>query len=132
VLVVDASAIVGVLVADAPPVALVERLRGRRLHAPHLVDVEFLHAIRRLVAGGRVGVDRAASARADFGALDLVRYPHGLLLDRMWDLCDNLTAYDAAFVALAERLGVPLVTCDAGLANPPGNSAEIELYEGDG
>ena len=107
---------------------LADRLAGSRLHAPHLLDVEFLHALRRLVATGRVPADRAPVIRADFGSLRIVRYPHGLLLDRMWELRDNLTAYDATFVALSEALEAPLVTTDARLAAAPGHQAVIEAY----
>ena len=127
-LVVDTSAIVGRLAADPPPETLAQRLNGQSLHAPHLIDVEFLHALRRLVATGRMPAARAAVIRADFAGLTIVRYPHSLLLDRMWELRDNLTAYDAAFVALAEALDVPLVTTDARLAAAPGNDAVIEAY----
>ena len=66
--------------------------------------------------------------RADFSSLRITRYPQTLLLDRMWELRDNLTAYDAAFVALAEVLGAPLVTTDARLASTPGHHATIEGY----
>lgn len=108
--------------------ALATRLSGVHLHAPHLIDVEFLHALRRLVATARVPAARAAVLRADFGRLKVVRYPHSLLLDRIWELRDNLSAYDAAFVALSEVLGVPLITTDARLAAAAGNRAVIEAY----
>ena len=71
---------------------------------------------------------RAAEIRDDFGRLHILRYPHGLLLDRMWDLRHNLSAYDATFVVLSEVLDVPLVTTDARLAAAPGNNAVIEAY----
>ncbi len=127
-LVVDTSAIVGRLLADPPPDALAERLEGQQLHAPHLIDVEFLHVMRRLVARGQLAPARADLARADFASLRITRYPHTLLLDRMWELRDNLTAYDAAFVALSEALQMPLVTIDAKLAAAPGHRATIEAY----
>lgn len=127
-LVVDTSAIVTMLLEDPPVPALAARLSGSRLHAPHLIDVEFLHALRRLVATGRVPPARAAVIRADFARLSIVRYPHSLLLDRMWDLKDNLTAYDGSYVALSELLEVPLVTTDARLAASPGHLAVIEAY----
>jgi predicted nucleic acid-binding protein len=128
VVVVDTSAIVTLLVEDPPVPALVDRLVGRDLHAPHLVDVEFLHVVRRLLALGRVPLARAALLRSHFSGLSITRYPHGLLLDRMWELRDNLTAYDASFVALAEVLDAPLVTTDARLAASPGHRAAIEAY----
>jgi predicted nucleic acid-binding protein len=77
---------------------------------------------------GQISAERAHDARADFAELTLVRYPHEPLGDRVWDLRENLTAYDATFVALAEALDVPLVTCDARLAGAPGHDAQIELY----
>jgi predicted nucleic acid-binding protein len=131
VLVVDTSAVVGALVGRPPDKRLVDRLSGDGdLCAPHLLDVELLHALRRLVIGGQLTEDRAADARDDFADLAVTRYGHVALADRTWELRHNLTAYDAIFVALAELLAVPLVTCDARLANAPGNRAAIELYQG--
>jgi predicted nucleic acid-binding protein len=127
-LVVDTSAIVTLLLEDPPVPALADRLSGRAVHAPHLLDVEFLHALRRLVANGRVPEARASVVRADFAGLHVIRYPHRLLLDRMWDLRHNLSAYDATFVALSEVLDVPLVTTDARLASSSGHTATIEAY----
>jgi predicted nucleic acid-binding protein len=130
-LVVDTSAVVAALVGDPPDRKLLARLGDDGdLHAPHLLDVEVLHALRRLVATGRLTADRAADARADFGDLVIMRYPHLPLADRIWALRSNLSAYDAAFVALSEALDVPLVTCDARLAAAPGHQARIELFEG--
>jgi predicted nucleic acid-binding protein len=130
VLVVDTSAVVAALVARPPNRPLVDRLRADGdLHAPHLLDVELLHALRRLVLAGHLGEDRAADARADFADLTIVRYAHAALADRAWALRHNLTAYDATFVALAETLAVPLVTCDARLASAPVHSAQVELFD---
>jgi predicted nucleic acid-binding protein len=128
VIVVDTSAIVAQLAADRASEALAERLEGQSLHAPHLIDVEFLHVMRRLVARGQLAPARADVVRADFAGLRITRYPHTLLLDRMWELRDNLTAYDASFVALAEALDAPLVTADGRLAGSPGHRARIEAY----
>ena len=127
-LVVDTAAIVDVLLADDPKPLLEERVSGGDLHAPHLIDVEFLHVVRRFVAIGGITVERAMGTRSDFAALPITRYPQGPLLDRMWDLRENLTAYDAAFVALSEALDVPLVTTDARLAASPSHRATIEVY----
>ena len=130
-LVVDTSAVVGVLVARPRNQHLVDRLGiDGDLHAPHLIDIELLHALRRLVLAGHLGEDRAADARTDFADLAVVRYGHAALADRIWELRHNLTAYDASFVALSEALEVPLVTCDARLADAPGHHATVELYEG--
>ena len=79
---------------------------------------------------GALSQERAADARADFAELTVVRYGHEALADRTWELRDGLTAYDATFVALAEALGVPLVTCDARLVRAPGRRAAVELFPG--
>jgi predicted nucleic acid-binding protein len=129
VLVVDTSAIVDALVGRPRKERLVERLAADGdLSAPHLLDVEFLHALRRLVGRGQLSEDRATDARADFADLVVVRYGHEALSDRVWALRHSLTAYDATFIALSEALGVPLVTCDARLANAPGHKAPVELF----
>ena len=107
---------------------LAERLDEEELVAPHLLDLEFLHVLRRLVRLGAVTEDRAADARTDFAELAVTRYPHEPLADRIWELRFNLTAYDASFVALAEALGVALITCDAALRTAPGITAAIELF----
>jgi predicted nucleic acid-binding protein len=133
VLVVDTSAVIGALVGRPPDRRLLDRLSlDGELCAPHLLDVELLHALRRLVIGGQLSEDRAADARDDVADLAVARYDHVALADRTWELRHNLTAYDATFVALAELLDVPLVTCDTPLADAPGNRAVIELYEGAG
>lgn len=98
------------------------------LHAPHLIDIEFLHALRRLSMTDGISADRAADARTDFADLALTRYLHHELSDRIWALRGNLTAYDAAFVALAEALATRLVTCDARVASAPGHGAAVELF----
>lgn len=128
-LVVDPSAIVDALVGEGPALGLVDRLaQDGDLAAPHLLDVEFLHALRRLVAVRELSADRAADARVDFADLSISRYPHQSVSDRAWALRDNLTAYDAVFVALSEALGVPLVTCDARLGAARVHHAEVEVF----
>jgi predicted nucleic acid-binding protein len=120
-LVVDTSAVLAVLAGRTPDSELVQRLADDGdLHAPHLIDIELLHALRRLVRGGKLSADRAEDVRTDIAALALTRYGHEPLADRIWALRENLTAYDAAFVALSEALEVPLITCDARLAAAPG------------
>ena len=132
-LVVDTSAVIGTLVGRPPDRQLLDRLGiDGDLCAPHLLDVELLHALHRLVIGGQLSEDRAADARDDFADLAVARHDHVALADRSWELRHDLTAYDATFVALAELLGVPLVTCDARLADAPGNRAVTELYEAAG
>lgn len=128
-LVVDTSAVLEAIVAVDPPTGLIERLaEDGDLHAPHLIDVEVLHTLRRLNALGELSEERASDARADFRELAIVRYPHVGLGDRIWELRHNLTAYDAAFVALAEALGVSLVTSDRRLSEAPGHAAQVELF----
>jgi predicted nucleic acid-binding protein len=129
VIVVDTSAIIGVLAGQPRVPRLANRLiSDSDLHAPHLLDVEFQHALRRLVIAGTISDERAADVRMDFADLTIIRYPHGSLADRMWELRHNVTAYDAAFLALAEALDAPLVTCDARLARAPGHAASVEVF----
>lgn len=128
-IVVDTSAVLDALTARPVPQDLLARIRGEaELHAPHLIDVEFVNALRRLVRARDLTIDRASEARLDFQTLIITRYPHTPLTESMWELRDNLTAYDAAYVALAEALDVPLVTTDRRLAGASGHSARIELF----
>jgi len=115
-----------------PARGLVERLSDDGdLHAPHLIDVEILHALRGMAMRGEISDDRAADARTDLADTALIRYPHEPMGDRIWELRHSLSTYDATFVALAEALSAPLVTCDARLAASSGHSAEIELFRAD-
>lgn len=116
-IVVDTSAVLDVLTGRPVNAVLEARLiDDGDLHAPHLIDIEMLHALRRLVHTGQLSLDRATEVRSDFRDLTLTRYPHEQLADRIWSLRDDITTYDAAFVALADVLGVVLVTTDARLA----------------
>jgi predicted nucleic acid-binding protein len=129
VLVVDTSAILEALAGRDPAPGLVERLADDGdLHAPHLIDIEMLHALRGMSLRAEITEERAADARSDFADTALVRYPHGPLSDRIWALRHNLSAYDAAFVALAEILAAPLITCDARVASSSGHDAQVELF----
>ena len=127
-IVVDASAIVDVLAPRAPDPVLRERVLTGSLHAPYLIDIELTNALRRLVARRLLSADRAADARDDYAALRITRYPHRPLLDRVWELRDSLTPYEAAYVALAELIGAPLVTCDVRLARARGHAAQVEVF----
>ncbi len=100
---------------------------GETLHAPHLLDGEIAQVIRRYAANGEIDGERGRLALEDLADFPLRRYPHDLLLPRIWSLRNNLTAYDAAYGALAEALGAPLSTCDKHLAASPGHHAEIIL-----
>ena len=98
-----------------------EYVAGHRfaLHAPHLIDVEVLSALRRLVSSGEATAERSGEAIADLLDMPIERYPHDILVPRIWQLRENFSAYDASYVALAEALAdepVPLLTADARLA----------------
>ena len=128
-IVVDSSAVIAVLVGRPRVDELEARLNDDPdLHAPHLIDIEVLHALRRLVMQGDLLEDRAQDVRSDFRDLLITRYPHEPLADRIWELRQNLTAYDATFVALAEALDRPLLTCDARLSRAGGHRARVELF----
>lgn len=103
------------------------RLGGEVLAAPELIDLEVASVLRRLLAAGRLPARRAELALSDLFALPLRRVPHRPLLRRCWNLRDNLTAYDAAYVALAEQLGATLVTSDLRLSRAPGLRCEVEM-----
>jgi predicted nucleic acid-binding protein len=129
VIVVDASALLEALLRTSAAKTVEDRLFASRqtLHAPHLLDVEVAQVIRRYAANGEIDSERGRLALADLADLRLQRYPHDFLLPRIWDLRNNLTAYDAAYVALAEVLNAPLLTCDRRLATAAGHRARIEL-----
>src|SRR5438093_6442115 len=97
------------------------------LHAPHLLDVEVLSAMRRLVQTGEVTADRAAEAIEDLALLRIARHGHLDFARRAWELRQNFTAYDAMYLALAESLDATLVTCDRPFGAAPGHSARVEV-----
>ncbi len=128
-IVADASALVDLLLEWPPNAALFTRLSTvTELHVPHLIDAEFLSVLRRLEGRGLLTLDQAELALRRFGQLPLLRYPHGPLSERVWELRHTVTAYDGQYVVLAEVLGLPLVTCDVKLANAHGHRATIESF----
>ena len=124
--VIDASALIEYLFDAARYPRIDEIIATRELHAPHLIDAEIVHGLRSAVIGKRVDAPRALAALEDFAALTIQRYSIEPLLTRMWALRQNITAYDAAYVALAESLALPLVTRDRRLAQSAGHAARIE------
>lgn len=99
------------------------------LNAPHLLDIEIAQTLRRLAQLKEITPSRAKEALSDYAALSIKRAAHHAMLDRIWSLRDSITAYDAAYVALAEALDAPLLTCDGRLARAHGHRAKIELVE---
>jgi predicted nucleic acid-binding protein len=127
-IVIDASLLAPALVDDGDAGRRVRlRLRGERLVAPQLIDLELLATFRQLVLRDRVDERRVARAVGRVASLRLRRMPHRPLLPRVWALRHNVTAYDAAYIALAEAMAVPLLTADARLASAPGIACEVEL-----
>lgn len=128
VIVVDASVLAPALGDDSEDGDIARaRLSGQSLAAPELIDLETVSVIRGLTRAGRLAPRRASEALADLAALPLVRAGHRHLITRCWELRDNLTPYDAAYVALAEILQVRLVTADAKLARSTGLRCDVEL-----
>ncbi|MGD9615507.1 MAG: type II toxin-antitoxin system VapC family toxin [Alphaproteobacteria bacterium] len=128
-IVVGASALLKVLLRTPAAEAVKDRLfaPGETLHAPHLLDVEAAQVIRRYSATGEINGERGRLALDDLADFPLRRYPHDFLLPRLWSLRNNLTACDAAYVALAEALDASLLTRDRRLAASPGHHATIIL-----
>lgn len=127
-IVVDASVLVVALADDGAQGSQARRrLRGQRLVAPELVDLEVASVLRRLVATGSLAEQRAVAALDDLMDLPLMRVGHRRLLHRCWKLRANLTVYDAAYVAAAEVLSVPLLTADGRMAEAPGIRCTVEV-----
>lgn len=129
--VVDASAVAELLLGTAAGEACRRRLLGdgEDLCAPHLLDVEVAQVLRRLSLQGEITAERGAEALADLADLPLTRYPHHPLLQRAWELRQSASMYDAVYLALAEALEAPLVTCDARTARAHGHRAQVQVLE---
>ncbi len=128
VIVVDASVLVTALIDDGKDGDQARaEIYGQTLAAPELIDLEVLSVIRRLAQAGSLPTRRAELAVQDLKDLAIQRARHTALVGRCWELRDNLTSYDAAYVALAEALGAPLVTGDSRIASSPGVRCQIRL-----
>jgi predicted nucleic acid-binding protein len=130
VIVLDASAAVDWLLQTAAGQQIEKRIysRNESLHAPHLLDVEVSQVLRRLAREAAVSAQRAEEAVQDLADMRITRYPHFVFLSRIWQLRNNLSAYDAVYVALAENLGAMLVTRDARLASASGRTVAVEVF----
>ena len=130
-IVLDASAVIELLLRPGRHRALLNRVLdpGQSLVAPHVLDLEVTQVLRRYAAGRELSAARAEAAFGDYRDLRISRYPHKPLLSRIWELRSNCTAYDAAYIALAETLDCPLLTCDTALAVVPGHRATIEIVD---
>lgn len=128
-IVLDASVVVELLLRTADASRIEARVfgMGEALHAPHLMDVETSHVLRRYALAGDLTPSRAAAALEVLAVMPLVRHAHTAMLPRIWALRENLTSYDAAYVALAEGLDATLLTRDARLARTKGHRARVEL-----
>ena len=127
-MVLDASAAVELLLNTAAGGRLAARLANEAdiVHVPHLVDLEIAQVLRRYALSGVIDEETAAAALRRWRDFDVERYPHEPLLDRVWQLRANVSAYDAVYVALAEALSDVLVTGDRRLARAPGLTVGIE------
>jgi predicted nucleic acid-binding protein len=130
VIVLDASAALDWLLRTPAGQKIEVRLysRNESLHAPHLLDLEITQVLRRLLREQKLSLVRATQILSDLMDLRMIRYPHSLLLPRIWQLRHNLSAYDAAYIALAETLGAPLITRDGRLSSASGHTATVELF----
>ena len=129
-IVLDASAAIDWLLQTRAGLQIEKRIysRGESLHAPHLLDLEVTQVLRRLAREHKIEARRADQAVNDLLNLRIARYPHFVFLSEIWQLRHNLTAYDAIYVVLAERLKATLITRDARLSAASGHAAQIEVF----
>ena len=129
-IVLDASAAIDWLLQTPAGHRIEKRIysRNETLHTPHLLDLEVAQVLRHVVRQGVVSVHRAKEAVRDLLDLRITRYPHFVLLPRVWQLRRNFSAYDAAYIALAEKLGAVLVTRNGRIASASGHAASTELF----
>ena len=128
-IVIDASAVAELLLQTDAGARVERRIFSAddEFHAPHLLDVEVVSALRRLVLARELSTERAEQAIEDYASLRIVRHQHLDFIHRAWQLRRNLSAYDAVYVALAESLNATLVTCDRPLGSAPGHSARVDV-----
>lgn len=128
-IVIDASAMLELLLVTPAATGIWDRVFSptESLHTPQLLDLEVAQVLRRYSLTGDVEPERARQALTDLTDFTVTRYPHPPFVPRIWELRHNVTAYDAAYVALAEALSAPLLTGDSRLAAAPGHNATIEL-----
>jgi predicted nucleic acid-binding protein len=129
-IVVDASAVIEVLMCTALGRRIEDRLFGgdELLNAPHLLDVEVLQVVRSLLLAGSLTESAALQKLSDLQQMDVVRHAHVDLVQRSFVLRHNLTAYDAVYLALAERLAATLVTCDRAFEKVPDCRVAVEVW----
>ncbi len=129
-IVVDASAVVELLLASPTGARVSERILNpdETVCAPHLLDLEVTQVLRRYNLSGDLESSRASEALQDFLDLPIERYPHDLFLNRIWQMRHNVTAYDAAYIALAEAVDAVLLTTNARLAAASGHDARVEVF----
>jgi predicted nucleic acid-binding protein len=134
VIILDASALVELILGTPTGQAVAARIAdpAEGLHVPHLADIEVVQALRRYVRERDIDAEAAALALDDLRALDLQRHAHEALLERVWELRENLTAYDAVYVALTEVLDGVLLTCDGPLSRAPGLAGRVVLVHANG
>jgi predicted nucleic acid-binding protein len=129
VLVVDASAIVEVVLHTDAGLRVIEAFNDNSLHAPDIIGLEVVSVVRRLLLSDELTRSEARRAISDFRDIGVETYDHGPLLERCLQLAPNTTPYDAAYIALAEGLRVPVLTCDRKLAGVPGTHATFRLVD---
>jgi predicted nucleic acid-binding protein len=123
-IVVDSSAAIASLLNAGPAR---KALQDQQVHVPHLIDAEVASGLRRLVATGRLGADDGWAALDTWRRLGVTRHPVAGLLPRVWQLRENVSAYDATYVALAEMLDCSMVTADGRLSRAPGLRCTITV-----
>lgn len=126
-IVVDTSVLLEILLHTPAGERHADRFWVQERHAPHLVDLEFVNVLRRLVRSGSITSGDAAETLENFQRLAIERHAPNKYLHRIWDLRDAISPYDASYVVLAEALDAPLLTCDAKLSRAHGHRARIEL-----